>query len=323
MFGTLLGGLPWPDGVEPGDTAAAVEAAIRAQEAAGIEPITDGRLGPGGPFALEADRWAGWSTPVSVAAWRDAAALTDRAVKQALPGPYSLAAAVAGRGRDVEPVALAIAAGLRREVEALADAGCPLVEIEETDAHRIGDRPAHRRAFADAHRRLAMGVTRTHLSLSMVGGSAWEAGVDTILAAPYASLAVDLIAGPDNWRLVALTPGDRGIVAGALSPAIGSDDTPELLLFAANYAASTNGRGSARVGLGIAGSLAALTWEQAVGKLARLAKGLRIASLPPGEELSKSVDPRAINIRSAAYGRPMPLRPERGGRGTRGGSSRP
>ena len=42
----------------------------------------------------------------------------------------------------------------------------------------------------------------THLSLAITGGNADEAGIETILAAPYASLAVDLIAGPDNWRLV-------------------------------------------------------------------------------------------------------------------------
>ena len=36
----------------------------------------------------------------------------------------------------------------------------------------------------------------------MTGGNADGAGVETLLAAPYASLAVDLIDGPDNWRLV-------------------------------------------------------------------------------------------------------------------------
>lgn len=320
MFGTLLGGLPWPDGVAAGDVHAAVEAAIRAQEHAGLEPLTDGRLRPDDPFAVGAEGWVAWSAPIAVGGWRAAAALTERAVKRALPGPYSLARGAARRERDLEPLAVEIAAGLRQEVEALADAGCPLVEIEEAEAHRIGDRPAHRRAFAAAHRRLADGATGTHLSLSIVGGSAWDAGAETILTAPYGSLAADLIAGPDNWRLVALAPGERGIVAGALSPAVGSDDAPELLLFAANYAASTNGRGSERVGLAIAGSLAALTWEQALVKLARLATGVRVASLPPGEELSKSVDPRAINIRSAAYGRPMPLRPERARRGRCRGS---
>jgi len=88
MFGTLLGGLPWPDGVDAGDRRAAIEAAIRAQEAAGLEPVTDGRLAADGPFALGADGWAAWSESVSVEGWREAAALTDRAVKQALPGPY-------------------------------------------------------------------------------------------------------------------------------------------------------------------------------------------------------------------------------------------
>jgi len=313
MFGTLLGGLPWPDGVDPGDEAGAVEAAVRAQEAVGLEPITDGRLGPGSPFGLSADAFTGWSAPITASGWEATAALTDRAVKQALPGPYSLARAAAHREKDLEPLAIAIAGGLRQEIEALARAGCPLVEIEEVDAHRIGGHEVHRRAFVVAHRALIDGMTGAHLSLSIVGGSAWEAGPETILSAPYASLAVDLIAGPDNWRLVAITLADRGIVAGGLSPEPGSDDAPELLLYAARYAAATQGRGSQRVGLAIAGSLANLTWEQAVGKLGRLAAGVRLAGLPPGDELAAAVDPRSINIRSAAYGRPMPTQPPRAG----------
>ena len=46
----------------------------------------------------------------------------------------------------------------------------------------------------------------THLSLAMAGEAADAAGVETVLAAPYASLALDLIAGPDNWNLVARAP---------------------------------------------------------------------------------------------------------------------
>ncbi len=311
MFGTLLGGLPVPTGEEAG--AAAVEAAVRAQEAALLEPLTDGRLGPGSPFGLAIEAFMSWSGALTVESWRATAALTPRAVKQALPGPYSLARAAARREGELERLAVAAADGLRAEVLALATAGCPLVEIEETEAHRIGERAVHRRAFGAAHRRLADGVTGTHLSLSIVGGSAWDADPATILDAPYQSLAVDLIAGPDNWRLVAVTPGDRGIVAGALAPGLGTDDAPETLLYAASYAASTGGRGLARVGLAIAGSLAELTWEQALVKLERLARGVRIAGLPPGPEKADSVDPRSINIRSAAYGRPMPERPGTGG----------
>jgi len=293
MFGTLLGGLPWPDGVEPGDTAAAVEAAIRAQEAAGLEPITDGRLGAGS--VLER--------------WRRAAALTPLAVKQVLPGPYSRTRGLAGSAKARERAVLGIADELRVEAEDLAAAGCPLVEIEETEADRIGDDALERRLFATAHRRLAGGFSGAHLSLSIVGGSAWSAGAATILDASYASLAVDLIAGPDNWRLVAVAPGERGIVAGALASHPGDDD-PEVLLYAANYAAATQGRGRARVGLGTAGSLANLTWAAAVEKLQRLAEGVRIAGLPPGEA-ALQIDPRAVNARSAALGRVDPARPRR------------
>jgi hypothetical protein len=42
VFATLLGALPRPDDVVDDD--AAVEVAVRAQEQAGLEPITDGRL---------------------------------------------------------------------------------------------------------------------------------------------------------------------------------------------------------------------------------------------------------------------------------------
>ena len=294
MFGTLLGALPWPDGIDAGDPAAAVEGAIRAQEAAGLEPLTDGRLGAG----------------PAPDAWRRAATLTDRAVKQSLPGPYGRSL-VGGRGAKArERIAMAAAESLRAEVEALAAAGCPLVEIEEAEADRIGDDTVERRLFAAAHHRLADGVTGTHLSLSIVGGSAWSAGAATILDPPYASLAVDLIAGPENWRLVAVTPRERGIVAGALTARLGGDDAREILLYAANYAASTQGRGLARVGLGTAGSFADLTWAAALQKLAKLGDAVRIAALPP-DEAAASLDPRAVNARSAALGRVGPARPRR------------
>ena len=109
-----------------------------------------------------------------------------------------------------------------------------------------------------------------HLSLAITGGSADAAGIDTFLAGAYASLALDLIDGPDNWRLATAWPADRGLICGALSTREGSDDGPELLLWAARYGASTRGRGPARVGLATAGSLAALSWDVAAEKVRRL-----------------------------------------------------
>jgi hypothetical protein len=125
---------------------------------------------------------------------------------------------------------------------------------------------------------------------------------------------VDLIDGPDNWRLATAWPTDRGLICGALSTREGSDDGPELLLWAARYGASTRGRGPARVGLATAGSLAALPWPVAAEKVRRLGGAARLATAPRDEQLA-SIDPRAIDKRSAALGRyepraPRPDRPE-------------
>jgi methionine synthase II (cobalamin-independent) len=205
---------------------------------------------------------------------------------------------------------MALAAALRTEVEALAAAGCPVVEIEERDAGEIGADDLERSLFRDAHLALTEGIAGVHLSLAIVGANADAAGIETILAAPYPSLAVDLVDGPDNWRLVRDVPGDRGVVAGAMSPRHPSDDGPELLLWAAGYAASSNGRGRDRVGLATASSLAGLSWELAKRKLGRLGEAARLAALPAAEA-APHLDPRAIDIRSAAAGRYVPPRQPR------------
>jgi methionine synthase II (cobalamin-independent) len=327
MFGTLLGGLPRPDGAN--DQLAEV---LRVQEEAGLEPLTDGRpddsdlsgiatrlvgvvRSPSG--GLRATRLPQRRAALTVEGWGVAASRTSRAVKQALPGPYSLLRRMDIGRLAPDDVIAALADALRAEAEALATAGCPLVEIEETEVHRIGTDELERTRFREAHWRIAAPPIETHLSLSIVGGSADAAGTETILVAPYASLAVDLIAGPDNWRLVARTPGERGIVAGVIEPQEGSDDRPELPVWAAHYAASTGGRGLARVGLGTAGGLAGLSWPVAATKLRRLGEAAHVAGLPRGEQ-ADALDPRAVDIRTAAMGRHAPRPPGwTPGRGTR------
>lgn len=293
MFATLLGALPAPP--TGGDRLADL---LRAQAEAGLEPVTDGRparVVTGDGAALDA--------------WRLAASRTDRAVKAALRGPYSMTwGPEAPRGRrDRERAAMAAAEAIRREVEALGGAGCLLVEIVEDEAHRIGDDERERRLFSAAHRR-AVGDAGSrpggpHLSLSIVGGSAWQAGPGTILDPPYASLAVDLIAGPDNWQLVAEAPADRGVLVGVLGARTDVPDGPDVLLYAAHYAASTRGRGLARVGLGTAGSLAAVSWPEALAKLHRLGEAARLATRSAADQAS-AMDPRAVSARAAALGRP-------------------
>ena len=294
MFATLLGALPRPPLPVDAPRDVVLEASIRAQEAAGLDPVTDG----GPPAAGDLAR-----------SWMATQRLTDNALKQAVAGPYT--AGLDGTPPSVRSHAtLDRATALNALLRDLAAAGCPLIEIHEPAAIAIGTDDAERALFREAHLRLLDGIAGSHLSLALTGGNADAAGVETLLAAPYASLAVDLIAGPDNWRLVAATPGDLGVVCGVLSPSPDSNDGPEPLLWAAGYAASTGGRGPARVGLATASSLADLSWDDAVRKLERLGDAGRLVDAPLETRL-QSLDPRAVGSRSAALGR-VDLPPSRG-----------
>ncbi len=289
MFATLLGPLPRPSLADDVAPEALRDAGLELQSEHGLEPLTD----------------AGWALDGEdpVVAWHATAARTDRLVKAVVEGPFT-------SGRPV--------ADVRAELLALADAGCRWIEVHEPAATGIGADADARARFVEAHTTLTPDVgADVHLSLAITGGSADDAGIETILAGAYASLALDLIDGPDNWRLATAWPGDRGLICGALSTREGSDDGPELLLWAARYGASTRGRGAARVGLATAGSLAGLSWDVAEEKVRRLGQAVRVASAPLDEQLG-SIDPRAVDTRSAALGRyaPPPSRPRRRGRPT-------
>jgi hypothetical protein len=289
VFSTLLGPLvPPPDGhTTPLDDLAALEAT-------GLELVTDGS-DPAGPVE-DAD--------AVVARWRAASAASGVTVKQVLAGPWS----AAGSG-DGNPVAAA--ERLRPTILALAAAGCPFVEIAETDLAPIATDPDAARDFAAVHRRLVDGTEGVHCSLALTGGNVDGAGPATFFDLPYASYAFDLIAGPDNWRLIVEAPADRGIVCGAIGLAPTADATREVLVWAAHYAASTRGRGLARVGLANAPAprgAAAPARDEVLRRLAIVAEATRIASVESGEEMAGLLDPRAIDPRSAALGRFAPQR---------------
>jgi methionine synthase II (cobalamin-independent) len=274
VFATLVGGLPRPPLPESATTAELVAAAVAAQEDAGLDPLVDG------------GQWGSDDISTIVERWRATTQLTDRVVKAVVVGPFS---------SEADPAAIN---AVMRDLEM---AGCRLVEVHEPRAIEIGADPDARRAFVAAQRRLLDGLTM-HASLAIVGGNADTAGVDTLLAAPYASLTLDLIRGPDNWRLATAAPRATGIVCGALTADPSGDESVEILLYALNYAASTGGRGPDRVGLATAGSLAALPWEVAERRMRRLGEAVRVAGASP-DERAAALDPRAVSIRSAALGR--------------------
>lgn len=297
----------------------AVARVVAVQVEAGIDLVTDGQvrwpdLG-GAALAGLSDG----SHPL-LEAWRETAALTDRPVAQAVPGPYSLGRRADRGSPDPDgrrERTLALADGLAAEVRALAEAGCPVVMVEEPRAVDVGEDPGERALFAEAQRRLLALAPDAHAMLVVTGGSAHAAGAEAILAAPYRSYLFDLIGGPDNWYLVRDVPGERGIVCGALAvaePRTGPRDrVPEdpapLLVWAAAYAASSAGRGPARVGLANASPLRAVRPETAAALAGSLGRAARLASMSREEAVAAGLDPRTFN-------RPAPRSTDRPRRGT-------
>ena len=103
-------------------------------------------------------------------------------------------------------------------------------------------------------------------------------------------------------------------MCGAIGLASDADETREVLVWAAHYAASTRGRGLARVGLAnapVAPGMPEPDRVETLRRLAIVAEASRIAAVESAEEMAGMLDPRAIDPRSAAFGRFAPARRRR------------
>jgi hypothetical protein len=341
MFAMLAG--PWPrvtaDGVrleelEAGLAAGRVPAteleaavervvaeAVTAQVEAGMGIVTDGGVRWADPaMALLAAIRAGdtGADGMLLRAWRsvaglvdavDVADVADRSVAACVTGPWTLALADVGGWRDATVVpgrAGELADVLAAELEALAEAGCPIVMVAEPGAVDIGDDERARAGFARAQRRLLRRAPELHAMLAITGGSAAAAGAETILGAPYDSFLFDLLAGPDNWHLVRATSPERGVVCAAFAAGRGReaiDQSPQLV-WAARYAASAGGRGLERVGLSNASSLADLAPDAARQALDALARATSFAAMPAADAVAAGLDKRTFT--SNPYAGPPP-----------------
>ncbi len=342
MFATLHGGYPCPpvDQRDPAAVDQAVSEVLREQGVAGLTLLTDGGLRtpnliaatvaalagiePLGPSDAEGDGRTprvisvpAWERPALVDGWRRTAELTDLPVKARLIGPYTLGRRLERGNFGRRRLTMALAAALNSELVALAEAGCPFVQVEEDEAIGIGPNQAERNLFREAQGRLLDGVPDAtagfHRSLAISAGNADGAGTETIFGAPWESHFFDLIQGPDNWRLITRAPKERGIVCGAVDALDPRIDEVELIVWAASYAAS-GGRGFERVGVAPAGSMAGLEPDVAKAKMARLGEAARIIEARDEVPIQSQLDPRAVDIRSAAVGRwtpPSELPPRR------------
>ncbi|MDQ3449016.1 MAG: hypothetical protein M3432_07555, partial [Chloroflexota bacterium] len=274
--------------------------------------------GAGAGIQALAARPPQWSEPVLVAAWQSATEaarmltaerdLPPLPVKACLPGPYTLARWIDPGDVGREPLIVSLAEALAQEVRALIAAGAPVVQIDEPGLIHIGpDDDAERALATAALTRLTDGVSdpEAHLCLAVAGGSAEHAGPDLLFERPFRSYLFDLISGPDDWRLIARAPRDRGIVCGVADARTDAPDDEPVMIWAARYAASLNGRGPDRVGLSPSAGFEALSTAAARSKMGGLARAASKAGLSAGT-LATRIDPRAVDARSAAMGRYEP-----------------
>lgn len=265
MFATIPG--PLPPRPDLPTVARRLEAAIELQVTCGIGLLTDGGVQPPGTDPLDA--------------WRAARRVAgEHPVKAVLPGPFSWPDTDLGR--------------LRATIGSLADAGCPVVQLDEPALAGSARAPAPGRdRFLVVHEALLAGglADRVHLHLALGAGA--ESLGDALFDLPYRSLGFDLIGGPDDWRVAVRTPPDRGVVCGAIDPAAPGSGDLETAIWAARYAASSRGRGLDRVGLSLAPGVERRTPDAAAVKLRILGEAARLATAAPGE-VAELVDPRSI-----------------------------
>ncbi len=298
---SLLAGLYPP---LPGDDATRLRAVVADQHAAGLGVIADGRI-----HDPRTER------PAEVAAALHALVAARDAEADAVPGsepaedpPLPAIALLGPLSSGAEPDVV------RAAIAAAVGAGAAIVVLHEPFLLTPAAATEAERGRAVAAWCAALDGIDAHVTLAAPGGSIAPVGVETLAAAPFSSHYLDLIHAPDDWRVAALLPPERGLVLGVADPRTERPESTAVLLWAARYAASLGGRGLARVALAPAGGFAALPRDVARGKLRLLAAAVRLAALPP-EEAARRIDPRAVNARSAALGRvePAPRRaPETG-----------
>ena len=262
-----------------------VREAIGEQDAAGLELITDGQLrwpDPVGTFPYGLDRVVEqgpgrlavtgepqWVAPVTLDDWRFLRAATDLPARQTLVGPYTLARLIDPGPLSRERLTMTLADAMGRELRALADAGCDVIQIEERAAAGISTE-AERSLYRAAQRRMTHGLQGVHLMLAITEGSAHRATARVIFDARYRSYLFDLVAGANNWLLIAEAPTDRGIICGVADATNPEPDDPARMAWAGRYAALVRKRGPDRVGLAPSASLAFLPREAAYAKIERL-----------------------------------------------------
>lgn len=295
MLATIVGRLP--GAAAAADPDAALRDGLGIQLAAGLGLLATGRCDD--PLAVAPEAIAAtWRTAQAhVRALAADAGADAGPVRHAILGPCSAGDGGGATARSV--------AAVRSALAALAAAGAAIVELTEPWLGSLEAGTDAGRARALDAWAAALEGCPLHVLLVAPGAALEPFGAPALAAAPFSSCYLDLIAHPDDWRVAARLPGERGLVLGVGDPRPGRTLEPAVLVWAAGYAASMRGRGPDRVVLAPAAGLEEMTPDGAAALLAGLADAAQVAGLP-ARARAAAVDPRLVSARSAALGAAVP-----------------
>ena len=160
------------------------------------------------PVAQEAVHWRG---PITVKDWEFACSVSSKPVKAVLTGPYTLGLLARNEAHSSsDALVLDLAEALRSEVQALHEAGAPLVQIDEPLMTR---RTANWPLFKSAVAQLVEGVNG-RVALNASFGSVTH--LPDLFTLPFQVFGLDFIQGPGNWDILDRIPADRELAAGVV-----------------------------------------------------------------------------------------------------------
>ncbi len=165
----------------------------------------------------------GWQKPVLAADWRFAQENSSRPVKAILPGPFTLAVLSLDKHyNDRNRLALAYAEALRSEIDALVDAGCAHIQVNDPMIVKNKDQVG---TFTAALTRMLDGVnaeTGIYTWFGDCGGI-----LDALLDTPADVIGLDFVAGPANWEALAKVSFGKKLGFGAINGRNTRIETPD------------------------------------------------------------------------------------------------
>ena len=154
-----------------------------------------------------------WREPILVRDYRFAAENSPKPVKAIITGPYTLATlAVDKHYGSREKLAMALAEELRNEVQALAQAGASMIQVNDpVIVFNKGDIDLFCRALT----RMLDGV-QAETALYTWFGSA-DGILPALLDLPVDTIGLDFVSGRDNWAALKKVRFDKKLGAGIVN----------------------------------------------------------------------------------------------------------